>query len=174
HVLLSKSCQTSTLSGRSMPDDCRSCISAVPPCGLPKITSSVGRNCNPTEAAPAAWSTRAKTVSFRLVSTESSLSTVSGADDRLCTDTRPFSGIDLLPLEACPCFDVAGVAASCWARAPHGHVATTPRNVNTSRRCIQRQSSLYRRLRGLLVRPTKVYDEPCPAASKISFAIVSG
>ena len=54
NLAVGASCQTSALSGRSMPADCRSCISAVPPSGLPKITTSVGRSDRPALAAPAA------------------------------------------------------------------------------------------------------------------------
>jgi MFS family permease len=45
------SCQARAFTGRSMPLVCRSCIKGVPPRGLPKISSSVGRSSIPTRAA---------------------------------------------------------------------------------------------------------------------------
>src|SRR5258707_12656124 len=48
------SCQTSALSGRSIPIVWTDCINGVPPLALPKIRSSVGRSASPTWAAPAA------------------------------------------------------------------------------------------------------------------------
>jgi hypothetical protein len=58
----------------------------------------------------------------------------------------------MLLLEARPSFDVAGDVDCCWAQTPNGHDAATPKNVNKSRRCMQRQSSVYRRLEGVLVK----------------------
>ena len=53
------------------------------------MTSSVVRNDKPTEAAPAVWSTRAKTARFLSASVASNRSIVSFAEKRLCTDTMP-------------------------------------------------------------------------------------
>jgi hypothetical protein len=56
------SCQTGIFSGRSMPIVWAACISGVPPLALPNFCRSVGRNGNPTAAAPVAWSIPANTV----------------------------------------------------------------------------------------------------------------
>ena len=51
HTTPDSSSQASALTGRSMPLVCFSCMSNVPALGLPKITSSVGRNERPTAEA---------------------------------------------------------------------------------------------------------------------------
>jgi hypothetical protein len=74
---------------RSMPTDWAHSMNGVPPCGLPKISSSVGRSVLPTLAAPAAWSMRANTVRPRSLAAASKRSSVAFALCGLLTAITP-------------------------------------------------------------------------------------
>src|SRR5690554_7973048 len=72
-----------------MPSVCTHCIKGVPPCGLPKTSTSVGRNALPTLSAPALWSTRAKIFKPLLATISSNLSIVALVVCGLLTLIRP-------------------------------------------------------------------------------------
>src|SRR5262249_18950871 len=74
-------------------------------------------------------------MSFRSASAVRSRSTVSRVANRLCTDTRPLSGIDELLLEERPSSDAIAGIVDCCACTPNGQaVAPPPRSVMNSRR----------------------------------------
>src|SRR5215831_7372909 len=74
-------------------------------------------------------------MSFRSASAVRSRSTVSRVANRLCTDTRPLSGIDELLLKERPSSDAIAGIVDCCACTPNGQaVAAPPRSVMNSRR----------------------------------------
>src|SRR5258708_7199556 len=92
------SSDTSAFSGRSIASEGAAIIRGVPPLGLPKISSFVGRIFIPTFSASPLWSIKANTCTPRSARTDSSRFTVSSTEYLLATCKRPLPCITS-PLE---------------------------------------------------------------------------